>query len=92
VFGHTHLQMVVQHQGRYIVTPGSLGSPFKDLFFCEAPTVFKHAEYALLDVSPTRVDVTLRRTYPDFQKLMKMLDESEYPLKAFLKQQYSKTA
>jgi putative phosphoesterase len=92
VFGHTHLQMVVQHQGRYIVNPGSLGSPFKDLFFCEAPTVFKHAEYALLDVSPTGVEVTLKRTYPDLQKLMNMLDASEYPLKAFLKQQYSKTA
>ncbi|MBS1958251.1 MAG: metallophosphoesterase family protein [Bdellovibrionales bacterium] len=92
VFGHTHLQMLVQHHGRHIFNPGSLGSPFKDLFFCEAPTIFSHAEYAIIDVKGQQVDILLRRTQPDMQKLKKSVRDSEYPLKEFLLQQYESAA
>lgn len=90
VFGHTHLQMLLQHHGRYLVNPGSLGSPFKDIFFCEAPTVFPYAEYAIVEVTPHRTEVSLRRTQPDPARLFKMIDESEYPLKEFIRAQYQK--
>lgn len=91
VFGHTHLQMVVQHQGRYILNPGSVGSPFKELFFCEAPTVYAHAEYALIEVGDDgAVDLTLKRTFPDKERLVRSVQESDYPLKKFLLAQYAK--
>jgi putative phosphoesterase len=91
VFGHTHLQMVVQHKGRYVLNPGSVGSPFKELFFCVAPTIFAHAEYALIDIGPHgEINLSLRRTFPDREKLLESVRTSEYPLRKFLLDQYEK--
>jgi putative phosphoesterase len=88
VFGHTHLQMLIQHQGRYILNPGSLGSPFKELFFCEAPTVYPYAEYAMIEILEKGVEISLRRTYPDFNQVIQSVESSDYPLKSFLIEQY----
>lgn len=91
VFGHTHLQMIVQHQGRYVLNPGSVGSPFKELFFCEAPTIFAHAEYAMIEIGPGgTVELSLKRTFPDRERLLESVRSSEYPLRKFLLEQYSR--
>ena len=90
VFGHTHLQMLVQHQGRYILNPGSLGSPFKELFFADSPTVYPFAEYSIIEVRGANVEISLKRTHPNKPKLLKSVRDSDYPLKEFLLAQYTR--
>jgi predicted phosphodiesterase len=44
--GHTHLQMLRQHRGKWIVNPGSVGMPFESSATGAAPVILPFAEYA----------------------------------------------
>lgn len=87
--GHTHLQMVRQHRGTLIVNPGSVGMPFKEFAFGQAPTVLAHAEYAIVEGKDGHVTVTLHRVALDRAELRRATAATEHPLKVPLLASYA---
>jgi predicted phosphodiesterase len=59
--GHTHIQMLRQHQGTWLVNPGSVGMPFRQFVHGERPEILPYAAYAMVEASAERVQVELRR-------------------------------
>jgi putative phosphoesterase len=86
--GHTHLQMLRQHQGALLVNPGSLGMPFESYAQGGPPRILPHAEYAIVESSEGRVGVTLRRVPLDRRALLDALAGWDNPLRDYLADQY----
>jgi predicted phosphodiesterase len=59
--GHTHIQMLRQHRGTWVVNPGSVGMPFRRYVAGARPEIMAHAEYAIVDDSRGSIGVELRR-------------------------------
>jgi putative phosphoesterase len=59
--GHTHIQMLRQHRGAWLVNPGSVGMPFRSYVGGARPEIMPHAEYAIVDASGDSIGVELRR-------------------------------
>jgi predicted phosphodiesterase len=59
--GHTHVSMVRQHRGKWVVNPGSVGQPFRESVSLGAPTVLPFAEYGIVAVDSGQLSVTLHR-------------------------------
>jgi predicted phosphodiesterase len=59
--GHTHIQMLRQHRGTWLVNPGSVGMPFREYVSGARPAIMPYAEYAIVDASETSVGVELLR-------------------------------
>ena len=60
--GHTHVQMLRQHNGILIVNAGSVGLPFEQMPFKEGgPRVMPWAEYAIITSANGAISVDLRR-------------------------------
>jgi predicted phosphodiesterase len=59
--GHTHVQMLRQHRGTWIVNPGSVGMPFRRYVAGARPEIMAHAEYAIVDDDGGAIGVELRR-------------------------------
>jgi putative phosphoesterase len=59
--GHTHLQMLRQHRGRWLVNPGSVGMPFRRYVAGARPEIMPYAEYAVVDDRGPALGVELRR-------------------------------
>jgi predicted phosphodiesterase len=59
--GHTHIQMLRQHRGRWLVNPGSVGMPFRRYVGGARPEIMPYAEYAIVDDTGPAVGVELRR-------------------------------
>ena len=59
--GHTHVQMVRQHNGILIVNAGSVGMPFEQMPFKDAPRILPWAEYTIINWARGSVGVELRR-------------------------------
>jgi len=59
--GHTHIQMVRQHRGTWIVNPGSVGMPFRRYVAGARPEIMPYAEYAIVDAGGPAIAVELRR-------------------------------
>jgi putative phosphoesterase len=89
VGGHTHLQLVRQHHGTFIVNPGSLGMPFRDVISNGPPVILPHAEYAVIDVEPRRIGVELRRVELERSALAAQIDGWDNPLAASLAAVYA---
>lgn len=79
--GHTHLQMLRQHRGTLLVNPGSVGMPFREFAFGQAPTVLAHAEYAMVEGKDGHVTVTLHRVALDRAALRTATAATNHPLK-----------
>jgi len=86
--GHTHIQMLRQHRGRWLVNPGSVGLPFERFVAGAPPTVMAHAEYAVVEARNDTVSVTLRRVALDRAALVDSVSGWDNPLAAYLAQQY----
>lgn len=86
--GHTHIQMLRQHQGDWLVNPGSVGAPFRE--FCNgcAPVILDHAEYALVDVQRGELAVTLQRVPLDRTELRDAALASANPMRGALAAAY----
>ncbi|MEM7333877.1 MAG: metallophosphoesterase family protein [Chloroflexota bacterium] len=79
VGGHTHVQMIRQHKGTLIVNTGSVGMPFEQMPFVDAPTVMPWAEYAILNWNKGNLGVELRRIPIDLNELRQVVIESKMP-------------
>jgi predicted phosphodiesterase len=63
--GHTHIQMLRQHRGTWVVNPGSVGMPFRQYVAGARPEIMAHAEYAIVDDGGATIAVELRRVALD---------------------------
>lgn len=86
--GHTHIQMLRQHRGRWLVNPGSVGLPFERFVSGGPPTLMAHAEYAIIESRSGEVSVTLRRLGLDRVALVDAARGWDNPLAEYLVKQY----
>ena len=87
--GHTHIQMLRQHEGRFIVNPGSVGLPFKAYIGGKTPIVLAHAEYAMVEAQGGGVRVHLHRVPLDRTALQASVWACDNPLCDYLREQYA---
>lgn len=76
---HQHVHMVRQHQGRLILTVGSVGQPFDQWPFEEKPHLLPCAEYTIVDWSAGALSVELRRARIDIETVKQAARESTMP-------------
>jgi predicted phosphodiesterase len=86
--GHTHLQMVRQHEGMLIVNPGSVGLPFREHPEQCAPKLLPHAEYATIESANGTVGVQLRRVPVDRRAMASAIEATDNPIRHYLLEQY----
>jgi putative phosphoesterase len=87
--GHTHLQMLRQHDGVLLVNPGSVGLPFKRFVSGRAPSLMAHAEYALVESRGEALSVHLRRVPLDRLSLRLEAAETDNPIRSMLLEEYA---
>ena len=87
--GHTHIQMLRQHQGTLLLNPGSVGFAFREYVKSRPPTLLHHAEYAIVDGEDGAVGVTLRRLPFDTAALREAASSCDNPLAGWLADQYA---
>jgi predicted phosphodiesterase len=78
--GHTHIQMLRQHRGTWIVNPGSVGMPFKEYVSGREPVILPYAEWACIEVTETDLSVSLHRVPLDARALRDQVLHSSNPL------------
>jgi predicted phosphodiesterase len=86
--GHTHLQMMRQHRGMLIVNPGSVGLPFKEYVAGKAPTLLRHAEYAMVEANGNGIGVQLHRVPVDTRAMATAVAATDNPLREGLLHEY----
>ena len=77
--GHTHSQMMIQHRGKTLLNPGSVGMPFEYPINGTNRRAFHRAEYAIIDMMDGRLTVNLHRLPIDFNKLKEISLASGMP-------------
>ncbi|MBE2198796.1 MAG: metallophosphoesterase family protein [Anaerolinea sp.] len=77
--GHTHIQMMRQHQGILIINPGSVGQPFAQSSFKHTPRVMPWAEYAIVSWEQGVLNVNLRRVPIDLHAVRQATINSALP-------------
>jgi len=78
--GHTHIQMLRQHESRLIINPGSVGSSFKVAAQPGiVPVLLPWAEYGILEIVDGALSVDLRRVPFDMNEFTKTVKESDMP-------------
>jgi putative phosphoesterase len=88
--GHTHLQMLRQHMGTFIINPGSVGCPFKNVPAPNAvPGLLPWAEYALVHYDNHQLNINMHRVSFDLQRFKELLVQSDLPIKEWWLQQYT---
>jgi diadenosine tetraphosphatase ApaH/serine/threonine PP2A family protein phosphatase len=78
VGGHTHLQLVRRYGPAVLVNPGSVGQPFAR-WWPKPIRVAPWGEYGIIDASPGRLDIELRRVPFDVQALLDFCAASGMP-------------
>jgi putative phosphoesterase len=59
--GHTHIQLLRQHRGSWLVNPGSVGMPFRAYVAGARPEIMPYAEYAVVHSAGGTLSVELKR-------------------------------
>jgi hypothetical protein len=59
--GHTHIQMLRQHRGTWLLNPGSVGMPFREYVGGQRPEIMPYAEYAIVETTTDSIGIELRR-------------------------------
>ena len=78
--GHTHIQMMRQHNGLMIVNSGSVGMPFEQMPFSgPGPKIMPWAEYAIINSDNGFVSTELRRVFVDVEKVKQAALASRMP-------------
>jgi predicted phosphodiesterase len=86
--GHTHVQLVRQHRGRWLINPGSVGMPFERFVDGAPPTILPHAEYAIVELSAATPSVTLCQVELDRTALIRDVSGWTGEMAGYLLQQY----
>ena len=87
--GHTHIQLLRQHHGRYLVNPGSVGGAFlAPVADAAQPTLLPWAEYAIVSWVGASAGIDFRRVSFDIGRFLQIVDQSDLPMKAWWRQQY----
>lgn len=87
--GHTHIQMLRQHNGIMIVNPGSVGNAFLAPHSPKKqPTLMPWAEYAIVNRLDGQITVEFKRIYYDIEFLFQAIQKSDIPLKDWLLTQF----
>lgn len=87
--GHTHIQMLRQHKGTLLLNPGSVGCPFLEYMAGAPPRVMPYAEYAVVEYRQGVIEVSLRRLSLDKKELYRAAEQSGFPLREMMLQQYA---
>lgn len=77
--GHTHVQLLRQHNGMLVINVGSVGMPFKKTPFKHTPLILPWAEYALVTCERGVLSVDLRRVPVDVATIRQMALNSTMP-------------
>jgi len=87
--GHTHIQMMRQHNGNLFINPGSVGMPFHHTpNQGEHPILLPFAEYAILYYFEENIEIKLHRISFDHAKYKKVINQSTLPIKDWLINKY----
>lgn len=87
--GHTHLQMLRQHDGMLILNPGSVGSSFRTAYTPGHPPVLNPwAEYAIVSWQAGVLSVDCRRVAFDKQATREAIIASQVPNQEWWLAQY----
>ena len=86
--GHTHIQMLRQHQGTLVINPGSVGAPFRAYPVAGPPIILPHAEYAIVEARGADISVMMKRVSLDRVALARAAAASKNPLASDLAQAY----
>ena len=90
VCGHTHSQMLRQHQGRPLINPGSIGAVFlTPVLSLKEPILLPWAEYAVVNFQDHVLSVDFRGIPLDLAEFSAVISDSDIPLKDRLFDQYS---
>lgn len=88
--GHTHIQMLRNLDGRWLINPGSVGQPFvHPPVQGKPPRLLKHAEWAMVTIRNKNLSVELNRTNYDISRYCKIIEKSSLPVKKWLLEQYT---
>lgn len=77
IYGHIHKPYIRFLNGKCVINTGSVGLPFDGC---------NQASYALVEVDRNQFDVSIVRTSYDVNKVIKQLQQSDYPNQDFLSQ------
>ena len=78
--GHTHVQLVRELDGRFIVNCGSVAMPFVEpLLSPGVPRILPWAEYAVLNLERGHVEVDLLRVDYDVEEYFSRVRASSLP-------------
>jgi predicted phosphodiesterase len=80
--GHTHLPMVRRHGDAHLVNPGSVGLPSVGPAAILRNRAVRWAEYAVVEVEGDRVNISLRRTPLDVERMLALAEASGMPTPA----------
>lgn len=87
--GHTHLQLLRQHEGMLVVNPGSVGSSFRSVYKPGHPPVLNPwAEYAIVSWQAGHLSVDCRRVAFDLQATKEAIIASRVPNQEWWLAQY----
>ncbi|MBI5839354.1 MAG: metallophosphoesterase family protein [Chloroflexi bacterium] len=87
--GHTHIQMLRQHNGRMIINPGSVGNVFLAPPKLDTqPTLLPWAEYAIVNWQDGQVSAEFKRVAYNIERLYQTIRDSSIPLKDWLLTQF----
>lgn len=88
--GHTHLQMLRQHESTLLINPGSVGQPFLNTPIPgNPPVLMQWAEYAIVQANNGKLNVDLRRIPYNITALRQAIIDSGIPLRDWWLQQYN---
>ena len=79
VGGHTHVQMVRQHKGVTFLNPGSVGMPFEFPRRGSEQHGLRRAEYAIVDMTASSLEISLHQLPIDFDHLAQIARASGLP-------------
>ena len=87
--GHTHVPMVRQHRGTWLVNPGSVGLAFREHVARRLPTLLPLACYAIVDLTPAGAALALHAVELDRSRLRAQATAVAHPMAAALAAAYA---
>lgn len=87
--GHTHIQMLRQHNSILLINPGSVGNAFRKPLSPDAePSLLPWSEYAIVESKRGTLSADMRRVSFDIAQFKRVLKQSALPIKDWWLQQY----